>query len=48
LIDGKSIYRRIIPPSEGPLPIIVDILIESIDAISEIKMDFRNFFIFIE
>ena len=43
-VDGKSIYRRIIPPSEGPLPIIVDILIESIDAISEIKMDFRKLF----
>ena len=41
-ITCKSIKRRIIPPSEGPLPIIVDILIESIDAISEIKMDFRK------
>ena len=36
--------RRIMPPVEDgkPLPIMVDILIESIDAISEIKMDFRN------
>ena len=33
--------RRILPPSDKPLPIMVDILIESIDAISEIKMDFR-------
>ena len=36
--------RRIMPPFDEsqPLPIEVDILIESIDAISEIKMDFRN------
>ena len=42
-LDEGGYDRRIMPPFDEsePLPIMVDILIESIDAISEIKMDFR-------